>query len=120
MFQTSQQIERLETVDPQCFKKIIVRRQLIARHFEMCGSKTKNFIERVVSSRHVAISNYKLPTTNCKLRQVRLRTLILHKFPQPFFDSRTRIKVTENFDLLLQFLIRNRLDERLRCCGSSP
>src|SRR5262252_8623568 len=66
MFQTSQQIERLETVDPQCFKKIIVRRQLLARHFEMRGSKTKNFIERVVSSRHVAISNYKLPITNCK------------------------------------------------------
>src|SRR6266478_6229200 len=47
-------------------------------------------------------------------RQVRLHSLILHKLPQPLFDSWTRIKIAENIDLSLQLLIRDRLHKRLR------
>src|SRR5262249_16485871 len=66
------------------------------------------------------ITNFQSQITNfpnyeiTKSGQIRRRALILHKLPQPFFDSRTLKQVAKNLDLALQLFIWNWLHESLR------
>src|SRR5580700_1145147 len=53
VFQLGQEIERLQAVDVQRFEKIIVGRELLARHFEVRGGEREYLVERLVRRCHV-------------------------------------------------------------------
>jgi len=44
VLQTSEQIERLQAVDPESLEKVIVGRELFAGHFEVRCSHVENFV----------------------------------------------------------------------------
>jgi hypothetical protein len=44
IFDPRQQIERLQAVNTELLEKIVVRRQLLAGHFEMGRSESQHFI----------------------------------------------------------------------------
>src|ERR1017187_3849328 len=52
LFETGEQIERLQTVDPERFEEIVIRGQLLARDTEVRGGELQHFAERVVRGHH--------------------------------------------------------------------
>src|SRR5580658_7115641 len=50
-----------------------------------------------------------------ELRQIRQSVLAFHKLSQPFFHCRSHEKITENFNLATQFIVRDGLDESFGC-----
>lgn len=52
LLKPGKQIERLQAVDSQGLKEIVVRRKLSPRHFEMRGCEVQHFFNSLISSGH--------------------------------------------------------------------
>src|SRR5437868_561067 len=50
MFQPRKQIQRLQAIYPQALKKIIIRRKILPRHFELCRCQIQNLIHNLFLS----------------------------------------------------------------------
>ena len=50
MFEAGEQVECLQAIDLQGFEKIVVRRELFPRNFEVRGREIQDFIESVIGS----------------------------------------------------------------------
>jgi len=52
MFKLRQQVQGLQTVNPECLEKIIVGRKFFSRHFEVCRSKIQYLVQGLVGRLH--------------------------------------------------------------------
>ena len=52
MFKLRQQVQGLQTVDPECLEKIIVGSKVFSRHFEVCRSKIQYLVQGLVGRLH--------------------------------------------------------------------
>jgi hypothetical protein len=52
MFKLRQQVQGLQTVNPECLEKIIVGRKFFSRHFKVCRSKIQYLVQGLVGRLH--------------------------------------------------------------------
>lgn len=52
IFQSCEQVQRLQTIYTQSLEKIIVRVQLLAWNFKLCGRKGENFVQSLIEISH--------------------------------------------------------------------
>ena len=62
LFQPRQQIERLQAVNTKCLEEVAIRSKFLPRYLKMRGGQVQDFIESLISCRH--IRNYQLQITN--------------------------------------------------------
>src|SRR5580692_7974602 len=56
LFETGQQIESLQAIDSELSEKVVIRRQLLARHAKMVGGKLQYFIGGFLQGGHELLS----------------------------------------------------------------
>src|SRR5579862_2734277 len=112
--QLREQIQGLETINAKRLKEIFIGSQLFPRNLEMSSGEFKDFVYGLVRISHGT------RFSNTNLWQIRLRFPALNKFAKAGFNGRLRKQIAENVDFLLQFFIRNRLDEFLGARSSVP
>jgi hypothetical protein len=83
IFQPRDQFERSQAIDFQFLVKIIRRRKLVAWNLKMLRRQAENFVRRLLESFHVSLfylRQFVRAIIASRLRQVRMRALILHEF----------------------------------------
>src|ERR1700733_4920507 len=108
MFKLREQVQGLQTVDPECFEKIIVGRKFFSRHSEVCRSKIQYLVQGLVGCLHNL-----WVLSPLSLRQIGLRVGTFYKLPQPGIDCWTSKQLAEQIDLSAQLLLWNGFDKFL-------
>src|SRR5208283_5572763 len=76
ILQFRQQVERLQAVDAECLKEVVIGGELFARNLEMRGGEGKDFIERLIGCLHSSHSIF----IRYQLGQIRLSIGAFDKF----------------------------------------
>src|SRR5579862_9072282 len=104
VLQPRQQIERLQTVDPESFEEVVIGRQLLARHFKVGRRKSKDLVEGLVGGLHR--NNYftgRMAYPQGASGQVGHGIGAFDELTKARFDGRFGEQLAEDVDLALQF-----------------